>query len=155
MARMFNMALAPWGVLGGGRFQSKKALAERAAKGEALRSFGQPPVQSEKEALVSDALCKVAEEHGIESPTTIALAYVMSKAANVFPIIGGRKVEHLQENIAGLSIKLTEEQIKFLEGVVPFEKGFPHDFTGDDPNVTGFSRRIGSTGTVVFPHAHI
>lgn len=49
----------------------------------------------------------------------------MHKAPYVFPIIGGRKVEHLQANIEALSISLTEEQIKFIDGVVPFDVGFP------------------------------
>ncbi len=48
--------------------------------------------QTEDEARMSEALAKVAEKHGIESVTAIALAYVMSKAPNVFPQVGGRKV---------------------------------------------------------------
>ncbi|BDD57190.1 Putative aryl-alcohol dehydrogenase aad14 [Monascus purpureus] len=38
MARHFGMALAPWGVLGQGKFQTKKALEERKKAGEILRS---------------------------------------------------------------------------------------------------------------------
>lgn len=40
----------------------------------------------------------------------------MSKAGNVFPLIGGRKVEHLKDNIRALSLKLTQDQIMHLEG---------------------------------------
>ena len=50
----------------------------------------------------------------------------MQKTPFVFPIIGGRKVEHLQANIEALSIKLTGEQMAYLEGILPFELGFPH-----------------------------
>ena len=39
--------------------------------------------QSEQEVKISEALGKVAEEHGIESVTAVALAYVMSKTPNV------------------------------------------------------------------------
>ncbi len=46
----------------------------------------------------------------------------------VFPIVGGRKIEHLKQNIEALSIALSEEQVKELEGVLPFEPGFPHNF---------------------------
>ena len=49
----------------------------------------------------------------------------MHKAPYVFPIIGGRKVEHLHQNIEALSISLTPEQIKALDNIVPFDKGFP------------------------------
>jgi aryl-alcohol dehydrogenase-like predicted oxidoreductase len=47
----------------------------------------------------------------------------------VFPIIGGRKVEHLHDNIKALSISLTPEQIEYLEGQLPFDPGFPHNVT--------------------------
>lgn len=61
----------------------------------------------------------------------------MSKAPYVFPIVGGRKVEHLDDNIKSLSIKLTEEQIEYLEKVIPWEPGFPQNFVGEDPGVSG------------------
>jgi diketogulonate reductase-like aldo/keto reductase len=86
---------------------------------------------------MSEALAKVASEHGIESVTAIALAYVMSKTPNVFPIVGGRKVENLLDNIQALKIKLTTEQIKYLESVQPFDPGFPNTFLGEDPRVSG------------------
>lgn len=93
--------------------------------------------QTEEDAKVSEALEKVAKEHGIESVTAIALAYVMAKAPYVFPIVGGRKVEHLKDNIQAIKIKLSSKQIEYLESVVPFEPGFPQNFVGDDPHVTG------------------
>lgn len=86
---------------------------------------------------MSEALATVAAEHGIESVTAIALAYVMAKASNVFPLVGGRKVEHLHDNIQSLRIRLTEKQVEYLESVKPFEVGFPSNFLGQDPNVTG------------------
>ena len=49
----------------------------------------------------------------------------MHKAPYVFPIIGGRKVEHLHANIEALDIALSDEQIKELESAVPFDPGFP------------------------------
>ncbi|KAJ2955859.1 hypothetical protein NQZ79_g8194 [Umbelopsis isabellina] len=136
MARYFGMALAPWDVLGGGKLQSKEAIEERKKRGEGLRSFitGE---QSENEIKMSEALSKVAGEHGIKSVTAIALAYVMAKAPNVFPLIGGRKIEHLQDNIQSLKIKLTDDQITYLESILPFEPGFPNNFIGPDPKVTG------------------
>lgn len=136
MARHFGMALAPWDVVGGGKFQSKKQIEERKKQGEGLRSF-LGPEQSPQEAKVSAALEKVAEEHGTHSLTAVALAYVMQKTPNVFPIIGGRKVEHLMDNIQSLSLKLTDEQIKFLESQTEFDLGFPSSFFGADPKWSG------------------
>ncbi|AJT30869.1 Aad14p [Saccharomyces cerevisiae YJM1463] len=136
MARHFGMALAPWDVMGGGRFQSKKAMEERKKNGEGLRTFVGGPEQTELEVKISEALNKIAEEHGTESVTAIAIAYVRSKAKNVFPLVGGRKIEHLKQNIEALSIKLTPEQIEYLESIVTFDVGFPKSLIGDDPAVT-------------------
>ncbi|GAB5585506.1 Putative aryl-alcohol dehydrogenase aad14 [Umbelopsis nana] len=136
MARHFGMALAPFGVLGGGKFQTKAAIEERKKKGEGLRNFISDQ-QTEEEVKMSEALAKVASEHGIESVTAIAIAYVMAKAPNVFPIVGGRKVKHLDDNIQALKIKLTTEQIEYLESVKPFDVGFPSNLIGPNPRVTG------------------
>jgi hypothetical protein len=57
---------------------------------------------------------------------TVAIAYVLQKTPYVFPIIGGRKVEHMLANIEALSISLTPEQISSIESVTPFNPGFPH-----------------------------
>jgi hypothetical protein len=48
------------------------------------------------------------------------------KGTLVFPIIGGRKVEQLHENIGALDITLTAEQIKRIEDAKPLDPGFPH-----------------------------
>jgi len=133
MARHFGMALAPWDVLGQGKFQSKAALEERKKNNEPLRSISGPD-QTPEEERMSEALSKVAAQHGIESVTAVAIAYVMAKAANVFPIVGGRKIEHLHDNIKALSIRLTREQIEYLESVQPFDIGFPVNFIGRDPS---------------------
>ncbi|EXF79298.1 aryl-alcohol dehydrogenase AAD14 [Colletotrichum paranaense] len=136
MARHFGMALCPWDVLGGGKLQSKKQLEERKKAGEGLRAmFGGD--QSEDQRKASEVLEEVAKEHGIESIQQIALAYVMQKARYVFPIVGGRKVEHLQDNIKALSIHLTGEQIKKIESFKEFDIGFPMNFILEDPREGG------------------
>ena len=98
MARTFGMALAPWDVLDGGKFKSKKEIDERKKKGGKLCSL-HGGEQRGDQARISEALSKVAAEHGIESVTAVALAYVMSKTTNVFSLVGGRRVEYLRGNI--------------------------------------------------------
>ena len=59
----------------------------------------------------------------------IALAYVMHKAPDVFPVVEGRKIEHLKENIEALNIHLSDMEIKEIEDASePFKMGFLHDF---------------------------
>lgn len=120
------MALAPWQVLAGGKFRTDEEEEQRLQSGENGRmGFGADWKRNEKERAVSAALEKVAKEVGAKQITAVAIAYVMQKTPYVFPIIGGRKVEHFQANLEALEIVLTPEHIKYLESVVPFDLGFP------------------------------
>ena len=151
MARHFGMALAPWDVLGGGKFQSLSQIKERENKGESLRSLFQTG-QSPLEAKLSAALEKVAQEHGIKSLVTVALAYIIQKAPNVIPIIGGRKIAHLKDNVRALSLKLTDDQMKYLESQTDFDVGFPSNFIGESPAVTGHSSDlVAATAQIAYP----
>ena len=148
MAQHFGMALCAWDALGGGRLQTKKQLEARKQAGEGLRAI-HGPEQTEDERKISEALEKVAAEHGTESIQQIALAYISQKTRNVIPLVGVRKVEQLQDNIKSLSIHLTDEQIQYLEGVKEFDPGFPATMIGEDPKETGVS------GPMVASFAHI
>jgi aryl-alcohol dehydrogenase-like predicted oxidoreductase len=53
---------------------------------------------------------------------------VLHKTRYVFPIIGGRKVEHLVGNLEALDISLTREHLSYIDSIVPFDPGFPHNF---------------------------
>ncbi|KAF9479449.1 arylalcohol dehydrogenase [Pholiota conissans] len=131
MARSEGMALAPWNVLSGGKFRSDAEEEKRRQTGEGGRTYAGPWERNEKEKIVCKALEKVAAEIGAKSITSVAIAYVMQKAPYVFPIIGGRKVEHLLANLEALEIDLSDAQIKELEEVVEFQPGFPFSMIGD------------------------
>lgn len=143
MVQSEGMALAPWSAMGGGKFQSKKSMEERTKSGEGTRSIMGNSGQSEQEEKMSAALEKVGNEVGA-SVTAVALAYVLQRVPYVFPIIGGRKVEHLHDNIKALEIDLSDEQIQYLESITPYDPGFPHGFIGEDPH-----RKGESTGMLV------
>ena len=121
-----GMALAPWGVLAGGKIRSDEEEERRAKSGEKGSTVFQPDwKRNEMEKTMSAALDKVAKEVGAKHLTAVAIAYVMQKTPYVFPIIGGRKVEQLEANLEALEIVLTPEHIKYLESIVPFDPGFP------------------------------
>ena len=63
----------------------------------------------------------------------------MHKTANVFPIVGGRKVSHLKSNIEALSIQLTAKEIDEIEDAHPFDHGFPASFIFMNSTVNGRS----------------
>ncbi|KAH9834857.1 Aldo/keto reductase [Rhodofomes roseus] len=143
MVREEGMALAPWNVLAGGKIRTDAEEERRRQTGEkGRRTFAPQWERTEDERKVCLALEKVAGEVGAKSITAVALAYVMQKTPYVFPIIGGRKVEHLLDNISALDIALSEEQVQYLEGVLPFVRGFPHDMIGDGTGY-GFLNAMG------------
>ncbi|KAF7345269.1 Aldo/keto reductase [Mycena sanguinolenta] len=146
MARAHGLALAPWNVLGRGKFRTDAEEEQRRATGEKGRTFPSPNWErNENEKKMSYALEKVADEVGAKSITAVAIAYVMQKVPYVFPIIGGRKVEHLLSNIEALDIALSVEQIEFLENVFPLDPGFPNSMIGDGSKP---SRLMGSSAVV-------
>ena len=57
----------------------------------------------------------------------------MHKTPNVFPITGGRKLEHLKGNIEALSLELSDEDIAAIEGAAPFDVGFPLNMLSHNP----------------------
>ena len=131
MARTNGLALAPWNVLAGGKLRSDAEEARREASGEKGRSVMSPSwKRNEVEKKVSGVLQKIALEVGLDGDNVgaVAIAYLLQKTPYVFPIIGGRKVEHLLANVEALKVSLSEEQIKEIESVVPFDPGFPSNF---------------------------
>jgi len=118
MCEAEGMALAPWGALGGGKF--KTAAQYEDATNEGRKMFG-PSETDKKVAAVLEKLAN--EKHTLV--TSVALAYVMSKVPYVYPIVGGRKKEHLQGNIEALTIELSNDEVDEIESAVPFDIGFP------------------------------
>jgi len=118
MARAEGMGLAPWGALGGGTFKSEKQ--RRSHEGRQTQA-------SQDQVRVSQVLEAIGERKG-SIITSVALAYVMHKAPYVFPIVGGRTIDHLKANIEALTLSLDEKDIEEIESAIPFELGFPHNF---------------------------
>lgn len=123
MCRDEGMGICAYGALGQGRFQTEAAFLEREQNGSGRKT--KPPTQTER------AVAKTLEEIAFQKSThvtSIALAYVMHKSPHVFPIVGGRKLEHLDGNIRALEIALEDEEIKRIEASFEFDPGFPHTF---------------------------
>lgn len=111
------MALAPWGSLGSGKFKTEE---QRKAE------VGRKVQATETDIQVSKVLEKIAARKNTVL-TSVALAYVTQKTPYVFPIVGGRTIEHLKHNIEALTLQLTEEDIEEIESAYPFDFGFPHN----------------------------
>jgi aryl-alcohol dehydrogenase-like predicted oxidoreductase len=139
MTRDEGMALAPWGSLGGGNF----TVSEKEASGEKGR---QHRPQTDLQKRVALKLTEIAKSKNTQV-TSVALAYVMHKAPYVFPIVGGRKVEHLKGNIEALGLQLSDEEMDAIDATSDFDVGFPmnflYEFTGAKYNTRMTSADVG------------
>jgi len=156
MARSEGLALAPWGVLGGGKIRTNAEEARRRESGEKGRMvYNTNWERTPEEKKVCDMLEEMAKEVGTESITAVAIAYHLHKLPYVFPIIGGRKVEQLQENIVALDISLTSEQVERIENASPFNPGFPNNMIGDGTSDNFILRSAGHSDRVPVQQAII
>ena len=63
---------------------------------------------------VVDRLGELAEAKGV-SRATLALAWLLAKPAVTSPIVGATKLQHLEDAVAAVDLKLTAEDVKALE----------------------------------------
>ncbi|KAI0648111.1 Aldo/keto reductase [Trametes meyenii] len=132
MVKWEGMAIAPWNVLAAGKVRTDAEEEQRRQTGEKGRMLmSRAWERNETEKKVAKVLEDIAPEVGASNIQAVAIAYVMQKLPFVFPIVGGRKIEHLKANIEALDVALTPDHIKRIEEAAPFEVGFPNNFIGD------------------------
>lgn len=66
--------------------------------------------------VAGDMLNKIAQEHHASSKQ-VALAWLLQRSPIMLPIPGTSSTEHLEENIAAASVRLTKEEYQGLAGV--------------------------------------
>ncbi|RDX43740.1 Aldo/keto reductase [Lentinus brumalis] len=130
MLRAEGLALAAYDVLAGGKIRTDEEEERRRQTGEKGRTVMGPWERTEAERKISKALEEVAKQVGAKSIQAVAIAYVMQKAPYVFPIVGGRKPEHLRANLEALDITLTDAHYALLESVLPFPPLYPYNMIG-------------------------
>ena len=62
-----------------------------------------------------DRAVELANKLG-KKPIHVALAYVLAQPFPSIPLIGPRTLDELDDSLNGFDIKLTPEQVKWLEG---------------------------------------
>ncbi|KAG2177328.1 hypothetical protein INT43_007985, partial [Umbelopsis isabellina] len=96
----------PWSPLAGGKILGKGR--------DTPRENRQHKEYSEEEEAIIDRVAELANNKGV-SAAEIGLAWVLSKDVVSSPIIGPRKMNHLEDAIKALDVKLSDEDIKSLE----------------------------------------
>ncbi len=71
------------------------------------------PLAAGKLAKPGSILDKIANKHGV-GPSQIALAWVLKRSPAMLPIPGTASVAHLEENVAGAAIQLSDEDFQAL-----------------------------------------
>ncbi|KAJ3811850.1 aryl-alcohol dehydrogenase [Lentinula aff. lateritia] len=147
MCQHEGIALTLYFVLAAGHIRTTAEEEQRRTSGEQGRQgffFGSWE-RTPDEVKVCDGLEKLAAEIGVKNISALAIAYVLHKAPYMFPIIGGRKVEHLQSNLEALEISLSKEQMDYLDNLKVFDKGYPLNALGDP---SGYPRPVQTIATI-------
>jgi aryl-alcohol dehydrogenase-like predicted oxidoreductase len=88
------------------------------------------PEQQRADRVVA-AVKKVADETG-RSLAQVALAWLRYRPVPVIPILGARKLNQLQDNLASLDLQLSPDQVKTLDDASQVDLGFPYSMYTKD-----------------------
>jgi aryl-alcohol dehydrogenase (NADP+) len=120
-----GVGLIPWSPMARGFFAGNR---RRGGGGETVRAGSDPFAEGlyfrEADFTVAERAAEVAKAHGVTG-SQIALAWLLNKPHITAPIIGATRMDHLEQAIAALDIKLSDEDVKRLEE--PYQ---PHPVLG-------------------------
>ncbi len=125
MAKALDLAVTPWGLLGGGVLTGK------------YTNGSEEPRRYEKagEQYLSPAevVGEVAQELG-QSPSQVAINWVRQQQnqALILPILGARTEEQIEDNLGCLAFELEPEHLERLGTAAAFDPGFPQTFLNSD-----------------------
>lgn len=80
----------------------------------------------EMDRVVVERAAEIAEKRGV-ARVHIALAWLLQKKPVTAPIIGATKITHLEDAVGALSVKLSQEEVAYLE-----EPYVPHRIVGHE-----------------------
>jgi len=122
-----GIGLIPWSPQARGFFSGNH---RKEGWGDTLRArsdgYGQSMYYQDEDFTVADRVLEIARQKGVSGPQ-LALAWVLSKPYVVSPIIGATKLEHLEQSLAALNIKLMEDEMRKLEEPYQLHPVLGHD----------------------------
>jgi aryl-alcohol dehydrogenase-like predicted oxidoreductase len=126
MALELGMGVTPFAPLRGGAL-SGKYTRENAGRAQADRGARVTDFLNERTYTIVDELVRIARE--LETtPAAVALAWVQSRPGVASTIIGARRLDQLDQNLASSDITLTGDQIAALNRVSEPPLMFPMGF---------------------------
>ncbi|MEU8687746.1 aldo/keto reductase [Streptomyces sp. NPDC048665] len=105
-----GVGVIPWSPLARGRLtRDWDAGSARSESDAILRNLYQPD-----DKRIVDAVAAIAESRGVPR-AQVALAWVASRPGVTAPIVGATKAHHLEDAVAALDLRLTDEEVRRLE----------------------------------------
>lgn len=105
-------------------FLSGKYTGAGASKGR-RSAMNFPPVDLEQGDRVVEVLRDIGENHS-RPPSQVALAWLLHQEGVSSVIVGARKLSQLEDNLAAIDLKLSEEELKRLNDVSATRPLYPH-----------------------------
>lgn len=110
-----GIGVIPWSPLARGHLArpwKEQTVTERAQSDVYAKSLYEGTEEADKRVV--DRVTELSNARGV-SQAQISIAWLLSKPAVTSPIIGTTKMQHLEDALSAVSIKLSEEEIKMLE----------------------------------------
>lgn len=124
LCREEKIGVIPYSPLAAGRLTRDQALASTLRSETDRTAKGKYDATAETDQQVISRVADLAEKYGVPR-VQIALAWLLQKKPVTAPIIGATKITHLEDAVGALSVKLSEEEVTYLE-----EPYVPHRVVG-------------------------
>ena len=108
-----KIAVIPWSPLARGLLTGGRSIDRNETERARTDSFGKS-LYSNADFKIAGRVTEIAEKRGISS-AQIALAWMLKKPIITAPIVGASKPIHIDDAVAALSVKLTEDEVTQLE----------------------------------------
>jgi len=118
------VGLLVWSPLAGGLLSGKYGRDIKPEAGSRRAAFDFPPVNLERAYGCIDAMRKLAAQRGV-SVAQIAIAWLLHQKVVTSVIIGARRVEQLDDNIAATAIRLSPDELGALDKASALPPEYP------------------------------
>ena len=116
--------LLVWSPLAGGLLSGKFSRENQKAEGTRRSEFDFPIVDKERTWKILDVMRPIAQAHDC-SPARIALAWLLLKPVVTSVIIGAKRLEQLQDNLAASDLHLSAEEVEQLDEISALPPEYP------------------------------
>lgn len=124
MMQSENVGLMVWSPLAGGLLSGKYGRDGKAEAGGRRVEFDFPPVNKDRAFDCVDVMRAIADSKGV-SVAQIALAWLLHQQAVTSLIIGAKRPEQLDDNLAATTVQLSDEELKQLDAVSALPGEYP------------------------------